>query len=181
MARPSPYTFALAEESAALIARYLEPAMEHGDDLEARYYLALAAVMGMMAYSMGGGLYAHSVSYLLTLRKGIPHGVGCGLALPFMMAYSRDEAGPFLDGMARKLPNCPSGDRTRVIARIRGLYLAAQLPANLREMGFSEKDLDTLADELLDSYPRDKNPRKMTRPDARRLFEAMLSGEITYF
>ena len=42
----SPYSITLAKEVIELVAKYLPKAIENPDDLEARYYLAYAAMMG---------------------------------------------------------------------------------------------------------------------------------------
>lgn len=63
-------------------------AVREPQNLEARYYMSFAAVLGMMAYIQGGGLYAHSMSYILTKHLGLPHGMGCGITLPYTLEYN---------------------------------------------------------------------------------------------
>lgn len=181
--RMIPYTQALAVESTAQILAYLPQAASNGEDLTARYYLAMASVMGMMSYAMGGGLYAHSVSYILTLEKGLPHGAGCGFALPFTMALNEPYITPLLDSLAARCLGASGGMKARreVISKIHSLYTALQMPASLRELGYANSDIDALVNKLMTQYWRSNNPRTITAADAKELFTAMLNGEICYF
>lgn len=183
MARPSPYTDALAVESAAQILHYLPLALKDGQDIPARCHLALASVMGMMSYVMGGGLYAHSISYILTLEKGAPHGVGCGLSLPYTMAFNAEHIQPLLDKLAARCLGASGGEDTRrqVIWHIQKAFAAAGLPASLEKLGYTAADIPDLAGTLLEKYVRKNNPRPLSPEDARRLFAAMLRGSIEFF
>lgn len=183
MACPGPYTECLAVESTALILQYLKRALEDGEDIEARYYLSLASVMGMLSYVMGGGLYAHSISYILTLEKGQPHGVGCGLALPYTLAMNESRIHTLLDHLSARCLGCSGSEelRHRMITQIQRLFIRTGLPKALTDLGYTVSDIPGLAETLMNQYYRRKNPREITRDDAKLLFRAMLLGEIQYF
>ncbi|MBW1787969.1 MAG: iron-containing alcohol dehydrogenase, partial [Deltaproteobacteria bacterium] len=55
-ANPFNETFCLA--SIEMVGAYLRRAVFDGEDLEARYYMSMAATFGMMGMIMTGGLYA---------------------------------------------------------------------------------------------------------------------------
>ena len=183
MACPSPYAECLAAESTALIFTYLSGAIDDGENIEARYYLSLASVMGMMSYCMGGGLYAHSISYILTTEKNQPHGLGCGLALPYTMAFNE----PYIEMLLSRLSVRCFGkqgtkeSRREVIEKIQQLFIQSGLPRSLAELGYGKNDVPNLAGTLLRDYGRAGNPRQMSEENARNLFEAMITGEIKYF
>lgn len=177
------YTRALAVESTATIMEYLPRAIRDGEDVKARYNLALASVMGMMAYTLGGGLYAHSISYILTLHKNQPHGVGCGMALPYTLAFNFDYIDTLLQAFAARLAasgNSPMSPKD-VIQAIHTAYIESGLPASLADIGFDEESIPLLAQELIQSYYRTNNPRAMSGPEAVGLLSAMYGGEIRYF
>ncbi|XCP85424.1 iron-containing alcohol dehydrogenase [Roseburia hominis] len=183
MASQNPYTECLATESTALILTYLKRVLADGEDIEARYYLSLASVMGMLSYVMGGGLYAHSISYILTLEKDTPHGLGCGLALPYTLAMNESQIHSLLDNLsARCFGHSGSEElRRRVIAKIQQLFVETGLPESLSDLGYTVSDIPNLADTLLNRYYRQKNPRSISRDEATRLLQAMILGEIEYF
>ena len=172
MGRPVPFTSAIAAETLRLILDALPRALENGEDVQARYDLSFASVMAMMGYAIGGGLYAHSVSYILTLEKGAAHGVGGGLALPFTMKLNETYIRPFVS----RLESVCSGSSPA--AQIRRLYLESGLPENLQAFGYREEEIPRLAELLLTKYGRKTNPRTYTDADAQRLFAAMYHGNL---
>ena len=180
MGRPVPYTAALAVESTAQIFTHLPHAAAEGQNLAARYHLAMASMMGMMAYAMGGGLYAHSISYILTLEKGLPHGAGCGFALPFTLALNEPYVRPLLDQLAARClgRSGDSRDRFAVIRRIRELYTSLSMPVSLQSLGYREEEIPRLAEKMMTQYSRSNNPRAITQEDVCALFRQMYLGEI---
>ena len=137
-------------------------------------------MMGMMAYAMGGGLYAHSISYILTLEKGLPHGAGCGFALPFTLALNEPYVRPLLDQLAARClgRSGDSRDRFAVIRRIRELYSSLSMPVSLQSLGYREEEIPRLAEKMMTQYSRSNNPRAITQEDACALFRQMYLGEI---
>lgn len=59
-------------------------------DLRSR--MALAALKAGMAFSNTKTALAHSISYEMTLRHGLPHGIACSFTLPYVLglAWGRD-------------------------------------------------------------------------------------------
>lgn len=54
-------------------------------DLELRSRMALAALKAGMAFSNTRTALAHSISYEMTLRHGLPHGIACSFPLPMVL------------------------------------------------------------------------------------------------
>jgi alcohol dehydrogenase len=177
----NPYTQALSSRCVELVFNYLPRAYQDGMDLEARYYMSFASVLGMLAYSQGGGLYAHSISYLLTLYNGLPHGVGCGFSLPYTMMYNLEHIEEIIDifsmPIIRSKANT-SEQRVEVIKAFHKLSQELGMPENLKELGVDNKSLEQLAIDLVDKYYRDRNPRKMTKDDAIILVRNMWEGKL---
>jgi phosphonate metabolism-associated iron-containing alcohol dehydrogenase len=61
---------------------------------ELRSRMALAALKAGMAFSNTKTALAHSISYEMTLRHGLPHGIACSFTLPLVLglAWGHDEA-----------------------------------------------------------------------------------------
>jgi alcohol dehydrogenase len=87
-----PLSDALGLEGVRLIARSLPRAYHHGQDLQARWDLSLASSIGgmMIAYDWisGPALLGHVTAEALGPIYGIPHGLACGLVLPYVMDYN---------------------------------------------------------------------------------------------
>jgi phosphonate metabolism-associated iron-containing alcohol dehydrogenase len=62
------------------------------DDVQLRGRMALAALKAGMAFSNTRTALAHSISYEMTLRYGLPHGIACSFPLPMVLerAIGRD-------------------------------------------------------------------------------------------
>lgn len=63
-------------------------------NLELRSRMALAAMKAGLAFSNTKTALAHSISYEMTLRHGLPHGIACSFTLPMVLglAWGRDPA-----------------------------------------------------------------------------------------
>ncbi len=59
--------------------------MEGLGDIELRGRMALAALKAGMAFSNTRTALAHSISYEMTLRYGLPHGIACSFPLPMVL------------------------------------------------------------------------------------------------
>jgi alcohol dehydrogenase class IV len=176
----------IAYGSIELISKYLLRATDNGNDLEARYYMSMGAMMAMAAFNgTGGGLYAHSLANVLGMFRPTPHGVGCGISLPHTMAFNRRAAEGKLIRVARAV-----GEKTETLSmakaatqgieRVFKLLKEVKLPVSLKEMGFRYEDLDRMAAICIDTFPRPNNPRIMTKEDVRKMLDAIWEGKVNY-
>jgi len=110
-ANPVSDTFAVADIHDILDT--LPRLMASLDDVGLRGRMALAALKAGMAFSNTRTALAHSISYEMTLRYGLPHGIACSFPLPMVLqralgrSAERDAVlaralGP-LDGAAQRL------------------------------------------------------------------------------
>ena len=75
------FAVAAAREILATLPRLMaQPA-----DLALRGRMALAALKAGMAFSNTRTALAHSISYEMTLRYGLPHGIACSFPLPMVL------------------------------------------------------------------------------------------------
>lgn len=177
----NPYTLGLAAQCVELAFRYLPIATQDGDNIEARYHMSFASVLGMLTYAQGGGLYAHSASYVITTEKGLPHGLGCGLALPYTLAYNKPAIPDILSRFGCAINRSgfgQVGDATQTIEAFLRLVKAVQMPTTLQEIGYAAPDIDGFARKMLAEYPRPKNPVELDGEAAKALVAAMHQGVL---
>lgn len=74
-----------ALESIDLILTHLAPLGRDLDNLELRTQIMSAALHAGLAFSNTKTSVAHALSYYLTLRKKIPHGLACSFSLPHIL------------------------------------------------------------------------------------------------
>ena len=167
-----------------MIRKYLRRAVADGEDLEARYYMAIGATISMMAMMLSGGLYAHSVSYIIPMHKFTPHGIGCGLGLPYLMNYNL----PMIAGKLARMA-VAFGEQTLMLSEIdaakRAVHATAQLikdiglPLTLKEYGgLQEDDLTGMAEKMITIYPRPMNPRSMGKKESIQYWHDIWDGRL---
>ena len=83
--RSNPVSSALAEQAIRLIVEYLPRALEHPHDLDTRCRLLEASTLAGLAFSNTQTALAHAISYYLTLKKGVVHGIACSVGLPSIL------------------------------------------------------------------------------------------------
>ena len=66
--------------------------LRNPEDIDARRRLQEAALLGGLAISCTQTALAHSISYPLTSKLGMPHGLACGFTLPELMRFNADAA-----------------------------------------------------------------------------------------
>jgi len=164
-----------------MVGRYLRRAVADGQDLEARYHMSLGATLSMMGMIMTGALYAHSVANVLPRYKSTAHGVGCGLGLPYSMAYNL----PVLEGKLARMAvalgenTCTLSQRDaaeRAVYAVLRLIRDVGLPATLKEYGIEESKLEEMADIMIKEYHRPFNVRPMGREESIWFWKNMWAG-----
>lgn len=84
----NPVTQGLVTQSLRLSLDALPAAMERPDDLEARARMMQASLLAGLAISQTRTALAHSISYPLTTRLGLPHGLACSFTLPALLEFN---------------------------------------------------------------------------------------------
>ena len=82
----NPVSDAFAISAVKDILDVLPRLMRELGNLELRGRMALAALKAGMAFSNTKTALAHSISYEMTLRYGLPHGIACSFPLPMVLA-----------------------------------------------------------------------------------------------
>lgn len=180
----NPFFDSLAFGGIELIAKYLRRATFDGKNMDARYYMAMAATTSMISFAGTGGLYSHSISYVLAMFQPLAHGIGCGVGLPYTMVFNLPVIEDKLTLVARAM-----GERIeslsaraagqRAVELVYDIIADVKMPVSLKEMGFKREDLPKMAEICITRYPRANNPRPMSKEECLALFESMWEGKIS--
>ncbi len=81
----NPLSDAFAVAAVQDIFEVLPQLMHQLESVELRGRMALAALKAGMAFSNTKTALAHSISYEMTLRYGVPHGIACSFSLPMVL------------------------------------------------------------------------------------------------
>jgi|JI7StandDraft_1071085.scaffolds.fasta_scaffold130535_2 hypothetical protein len=117
-ANPVSDTFAVAAVHEVLDT--LPRLMRRLDDLALRDRMATAALKAGLAFSNTRTALAHSISYEMTLRHGLPHGIACSFSLPMVLQRATGQRGDRDAVLERALGPLDAAPR-RLAAFIEGL------------------------------------------------------------
>ena len=140
----SPYAVTLAREVTTLVAKYLPKAIENADDLEARYFLAYAAMMAGVCFDNGLLHYTHALEHPLSaVKHELSHGLGLAILLPAVVKNifeSRKETLKYILGpLAGSVETAEEAE-----VGVYNWLKSVGVPNKLKDEGFSEADVDNL-------------------------------------
>jgi alcohol dehydrogenase class IV len=173
----NPLTDSFALEAIRKITDNLEEAFVHGDNLDARLKLSLAAMLAGMAFGNAGVIAGHAIAHTLGARYKIPHGVSAALVLPYVMEYNAPAVKEKLAKVARELgePGLTEEEAASwTVARVKGMLEKLDLPTGLSDINVPEEDLPALAEAVVkEKGYLARNPRTVEQEDAVKIFEGM--------
>ena len=175
----NPLSLMYSHEAFKLTVTSLERVLHNPLDLEARGRMLLGAAFAGTAIenSMLGA--AHSAANPLTAHFNIVHGQAVGMMLPAVVRFNAAE--PAALRAYAELASAPEiacvSDGLEVacaalVARLEALLDLARMPRSLAECGVKRELIPTLAEEAARQWTAGFNPRKVTKEDFVRLYEA---------
>lgn len=179
----SPYSITLAKQVVELVAKYLPKAIANPEDLEARYFLCYAAMMGGVSFDNGLLHYTHALEHPLSaVKPDLSHGLGLAILLPAVVkTIYKDKAATLADVLAPIVPGL-KGDVSEADKAADGVYAwlkSVGVPEKLEDMGFKAEDVDKLTD-LVFTTPSlegliNIGPSGNSREVVRKIYEDSLS------
>jgi alcohol dehydrogenase class IV len=177
----NPLSDMFSEKILAICADYLPAVVRSGDDLEARYHMALAASMAGWAYMSSFIGAVHGVSYGVASLCGLTHGRSMAAILPAVMRFNIP-ADPSPFKRIAELFGVDVGGLTaleaaeRAVQAVEELLDAIDVAHTVSSYGLREDDIEAAADiswgqieDFLDS-----NARPLGRQDVADIIRASL-------
>jgi alcohol dehydrogenase len=114
--------------------------------LPGRTTMMEASLLAGLAISQTRTALAHSISYPLTARRGVPHGLACSFSLPAVLLFNE----PADDGRLRRLAEALGFHSVRALAdALTGFLNELELGLRLREHVISREEFRSLVPEML--------------------------------
>ncbi len=162
--RATPLSDALALKGISLAGKYLLRAYQDGTDIEAREGMAVASLMGGMAFANSGLGAAHGIAMAMGIKYGIPHGQACGISLPHVVALNAEVAQDKLDQVGEALTGqrfSTPGEGTKAAIRfLFDLNDALNIEKDFKFVGVPKEDIPVVAKQSLGTSMT-SNPKKM--------------------
>lgn len=159
---------ALEALAGALLAAYRDGTPEARlGTLLGSYHAGLALNASVVA--------GHSIAYAIAARTGLAHGVTCAMALPYCLAHCRSVCAAELDEIAAL---AGAGDRGDDLLRwIVALNDEMEIPTSLAAVGVGAGDLEGMAREIAENYPRPNSPVPLDAESLRDLLGRFHAGD----
>ncbi|WDY55733.1 iron-containing alcohol dehydrogenase PsrA [Pseudomonas sp. PSKL.D1] len=141
----NPISDTFAESAIAEILDCLPMLYSDLGNLSLRERMALAALKAGLAFSNTRTALAHSISYPMTLRHGVPHGIACSFSLPFVLglAWGKDA------GRDRVLRRVFGDDLQAAQARLQAFLQGLGVRTEFADYGIGQADAALLVNEAL--------------------------------
>jgi len=144
----SPYSIMLAKETIQLVHRYLPLAIADLDNLEARYFLAYAAMLGGIAFDNSLLHYTHALEHPLSgIKPDLSHGLGLAMLLPAVIKNIYPMKPQILAGILKAiLPGLKGvpAEADDVAVGVEKWLFESGVRSKLVDEGFTEADIPKL-------------------------------------
>lgn len=148
-----------------LVVNHLEGVL--GGERDALHFVSQGSLLSGLAFSNTKTTACHSISYPLTMKYGIPHGVAVGLLLAPLMYYNESK----IINKKALFDSLKIKSTDELFIKIRKLFKKAGLPSTLREWGVREEEIEKLV-ELSNTPERfDNNPIELSEYEVEKILK----------
>jgi alcohol dehydrogenase class IV len=168
----NPISKMLACEALRRAGAHIERAVHHGQDLEARSELLLAAMFAGQAFANAPVAAVHALAYPLGSMFHIPHGLSNALVLPHVLRFNAPECVDAYSVLAdAAFPKRGAG--SDIATLFEELISKLNMPARLRDVGVPKDAIGPLASAATaQTRLLVNNPRTVSEAEARTIYEA---------
>lgn len=146
----SPYAVTLARETIRLVHRYLPMALKDPEDLEARYFLAYAALLGGVCFDNGLLHYTHALEHPLSaVKHDLSHGLGLAMLLPAVIKTIYNDRAHILADILKPIAPVLKGEigeAGMAASAVERWLFEVGVNQKLEDEGFTEADIPKLVD-----------------------------------
>jgi len=168
----------IALEAVRMMTPALVAAYRDGSDAVARAGMSCGSMMAGLAMNISDCTAEHSLGQAIGGVKHVPHGLTIGLVLAETLERERVHVPERLERVADAMgePDDGSGDGSRAVRAVRRILAELDFPV-LSSLGFTEGDLDHLADLALDDYFITMSPEPWSKDEVVMAFASALALE----
>jgi alcohol dehydrogenase class IV len=166
-----------AKEAMIMIGRSLRTAVANGNDMEARYDMAIGSLYAGISLANAGVTAVHALAYPLGGQFNVAHGIANGLLLPYVMEFNVLGNIPKFAQIAQllgeKLDHLSLLDQAYQAARaVKAIYRDLKIPQSLTELKVPKEAIPGMAKAAINvTRLMGNNPRNMTLQDVEKIYE----------
>ena len=146
----SPLAISLAYETIKTVVKYLPQIIKNPNDIEARYFLTYAAMLGGVSFDNGLLHLTHALEHPLSgIKPELTHGLGLAILLPSVIKYAYSGKphifayilSPIVEGLKGEV-----GEAQDAASAVEKWLFEMGATKKLVDEGFSEADIDKIVD-----------------------------------
>jgi alcohol dehydrogenase class IV len=166
-----------AREGMIMIGRSLRTAVANGNDMEARYNMAIGSLYAGISLANAGVTAVHALAYPLGGQFNVAHGIANGLLLPYVMEFNVLGNIPKFAQIAQllgeKLDHLSLLDQAYQAAKaVKAIYRDLKIPQSLTELKVPKDAIPGMAKAAINvTRLMGNNPRTMTVQDVEKIYE----------
>lgn len=173
----NPITDSQCIEAIKLIETSLREAVANGHNLDARTKMVEAEMLAGMAFNNANLGYVHAMAHQLGGQYDAPHGVCCALLLPYVEEYNIIACPERFAELAKIMGENTDGLSTRdaaelAIKAMKQMSEDVGIPKSIKDIGAKPEDFELMAENALKDGNAFSNPRKGTKEDIIKIFQA---------
>lgn len=177
----SPLSIVYSREAWRLLSQGFPQVLSEPNNVEARGNVQWGACLAGLAIETSMLGVAHATANPLTAKYGTTHGQAVGLMMPHVIRWNGEQFAEWYSLLWEDIParnasssqNGSRGDAVDCLANwMEQTVAACGLKTRLESCGVQREDLDLLTQDALKQWTASFNPRAVTLPDARALYEA---------
>ncbi len=163
-----PVSEAMLAHALRLVARHLDRMAP--EDISAREYLAIAAILCGRGTEQAGGGLASVLAHAIGHRAQVSNGIVNAIVLPHTLRFNEPATRATSARIAESFGQPPATAAADVLA---SLLAPLPIPHRLRDIGLTQADLDVIASAALSDFFISRNPRPVLgAADVRGILDA---------
>lgn len=176
----TPVTDSAALKAVELISKWLRKAVTDGSDIKAREQMTYAQLLAGMAFNNASLGHVHAMAHQLGGLYNLPHGVCNAILLPhvckFNLMTTPERFADIAMAMGEDVTGLSESQKAeKALEAIKKLSKDVGIPANLKELGVKEEDLETMSNNAMKDACSFTNPRTATLNDVINIYKEALS------
>ena len=154
-----------------LVFSNLKRVFKKPKDIKARETMSLASLYAGLAISNTGTTAGHAISYYLTARFNIAHGLACALSLPYLIRHNGRSSWDYFKPLVR---TAGFSNMNQFADGVKKLIEDLELSVSLKEYGITEEDLAQMQQRSFATNNITNNCVRLNKSDLMTILEKML-------
>jgi len=143
----SPFSISLAKEVVRMVVEFLPKALANPKDLEARYYLTYASLLGGVSFDNGLLHYTHALEHPLSaVKHELSHGLGLAMLLPAVVKHIYAEKKNTLADIFEPVISGKDLTADEFARQVEAWLFRVGVTSKLSDEGFTKADVAKLVD-----------------------------------